>query len=119
MNARAYPACLPLLILAFAAVVVSCHGPAEEDASPTLTEDERYIVLLYMKITEIEMNLQDNPEEQGKKWDELRTEFDPARIRAALDGLEKDPARWVAVYERISELTQRRRDRRREIEVGS
>jgi len=100
--------CLYLLLLAIA-VLQSCERPSpiEKEKKRTLTEDERYIVKLYMKITEIEENLQDNPELREKKWDELQREFDPDRVRRILLELEKDPDRWLAIYGRISELLER------------
>lgn len=74
----------------------------------TLTADERYIVELYMKITEVKENLQDNPEERDKKYEELRQEIDTERVRKILLELEKDPERWLTVYTRINELLMRR-----------
>ena len=104
--------CLCLLLLAIA-ILQSCERPSPVDKvkKRTLTEDERYIVKLYMKITEIEENLQDNPELNEKKWDELRREFDPELIRRILRELEGEPERWLAVYGRISELLDRRKER--------
>lgn len=104
--------CLCLLLLAIA-ILQSCErpSPVEKEKKRTLTKDERYIVKLYMKITEIEENLQGNPELREKKWDELRQEFDPDRIRRILLELEKDPDRWLAVYGRISELLDRSDER--------
>jgi hypothetical protein len=74
----------------------------------TLTPDERYIVNLYMKITETEEYLQDNPGEREKKWDELRAEIDSTRVTAILTELERDPERWLPIYNRINELLKRR-----------
>ena len=119
MNVRPYIACLPLFLLLVSAVCASCGGPAGKDTDATLTADERYIVLLYMKITETRANLQDNPEEDGKQWEALREEFDSERVQAAIDRLSEDPERWIAVYERIAELTKRRLDRERELRSGS
>jgi hypothetical protein len=101
--------CLCLLLLAIQ-MLQSCERPSPVDKAKkrTLTEDERYIVKLYMKITEIEENLQDNPELREKKWDELRREFDPERVRRILQELEREPERWLAVYGRIGELLDRR-----------
>ena len=101
--------CLSMLLLAVAALQ-SCErpSPVAQETKRTLTEDERYIVKLYMKITEIEENLQDNPESREKKWDEIGAEFDIDRVRRILTELEKDPKRWLAIYGRISELLKRR-----------
>ncbi len=103
--------CLCLLLLA-TQILQSCERPNPVDnvKKRTLIEDERYIVKLYMKIIEIDENLQDNPELREKKWGELRREFDPERIRRILRELEKDPERWLAVYGRINELLDRRKD---------
>ncbi len=100
--------CLCLLMVAIA--LQSCERPSqiEQEKRRTLTEDERYIVKLYLKITEIEENLQDNPEARKKKWEELRKEFEPARIQRILRDLERDPKRWLAIYGRITEVLERR-----------
>ncbi len=62
-----------------------------------------------MKITEFEENLQDNPEGSEEKRKELLGEVDLDRIKRILDELEQDPERWLAVYNRIHELENRRR----------
>ena len=107
---------LPVLILmlAFApllALLPSCQGTdrVEEQKSRPLTPDERYLVDLYTKITEIEENLQDNPDALEEKRRELREEIDLERIERVLIELEKDPERWLAIYNRILELRNRRR----------
>jgi hypothetical protein len=101
--------CLCLLVISIA-ILQSCERPShvEQEKKRTLTGDERYIVKLYLKITEIEENLQDNPEERRKKWEELRDEFEPARIQRILQDLEQDPKRWLAIYGRINEVLERR-----------
>jgi hypothetical protein len=93
-----------------AALVASCQNldPIKDKKGRTLTQDERYIVELYMKINEIEENLQDNPEEREKKLGELRAEFDTERVRSILLELRNDPERWITVYSRINELLKRR-----------
>jgi hypothetical protein len=99
-----------LILLPVIAFLQSCErpSPVEKEKKRTLTEDERYIVQLYMKITEIEENLQDNPDARDEKYGELRREFDPARIRRILLELEQNPDRWLAIYGRINELLERR-----------
>ncbi|MBN1163336.1 MAG: hypothetical protein JXB45_02045 [Candidatus Krumholzibacteriota bacterium] len=72
----------------------------------TLTPDERYLVELYLKINELEKNLQDNPADSAKKWEELKQEIDRERVHRTLRELEKDPERWISVYGRINELRQ-------------
>jgi hypothetical protein len=62
-----------------------------------------------MKITEFEENLQDNPEGSEEKREKLREEMDLERIKRVLDQLEQNPERWVAVYNRIHELENRRK----------
>jgi len=61
-----------------------------------------------MKITEFEENLQDNPEAAEEKREELRAEIDLERIERILAELERDPERWLAVYNRVNELKRRR-----------
>ncbi len=87
----------------------ACDRPEEPGSgkSSTLTPDERYIVSLYVKINELENNLQDNPSDSTKKWQELREEIDEERVRRIISDLEKDPERWLAVYGRINELMDR------------
>lgn len=108
------PVIIVLCLLSLAAAVLqSCErpGPVKAIKKSTLTEDERYIVKLYMKIIEIEENLQDNPDMRERKWNEVRREFDAARIERIFHELEKKPERWLAVYGRIGELIERREER--------
>lgn len=104
---------LPLLfiipLLLSTVLFHSCQNqdPIRKEKDRTLSDDERYIVALFLKINEIEENLQDNPEDSEKKWDELREEYDPERIRRIILELEKDPERWIAVHNRIDELLRR------------
>lgn len=81
----------------------------DEEKSRTLSADERYLVELYLKINDLEKNLQMNPGDSLKKWDDLRASVDTARVRRALGSLEADPERWVGVYSRIHELDFERR----------
>lgn len=83
------------------------RDPITQQKERPLSPDERYLVELYMKITEIEENLQDNPEALDEKRAELREEIDLERIKRILLELEQDPERWLAVYNRIFELQQR------------
>ena len=74
----------------------------EKDA--TLTPDEEYIVQLYLKINELEKNLQDNPADSLKKWEALREEIDKERVLRTIEALKEDPERWYAVFGRIEML---------------
>ena len=98
-----------LLFFLVSLLLLNCRPPeqVQRQKERTLTPDERYIVELYMKINEIEKNLQDNPEEADKKWEELRGEIDVGRVRRILKKLEADPERWLAIYNRINELLER------------
>ena len=109
-RARPYSACAAL-ILSAALLLLACERPADLDSekTSTLTPDERYIVELYMKINELERNLQDNPADSTKKWEELRGQYDEERVRRILSHLEEDPERWLPVYNRIDELLERER----------
>lgn len=104
--------CIPpiLTLILSAGLLVGCqqHNRLEEQKTRTLTPDERYLIELYMKITEFEENLQDNPELAEEKREDLREEIDIERIKRVLDELEQDPKRWLAIYNRIHELKRRR-----------
>jgi hypothetical protein len=99
---------LPLLLLFLLAAACQNPDPVEAERSRTLTDDERYIVELFMKINEIEENLQDNPAEREEKYERLREAFDEERVRRILLELKQDPERWLTVYNRINELLMRR-----------
>lgn len=101
----------PLItLLLSASLLFGCqqHNRLEEQKNRTLTPDERYLIELYMKITEFEENLQDNPEGYEEKSEELRDEIDLERIKRVLNELEQNPKRWLAVYNRLHELKRRR-----------
>lgn len=102
---------LPLITLTLSVnLLLGCQqrNSLEEQKTRTLTPDERYLIELYMKITEFEENLQDNPEGSEEKRGELRDEIDLERIKRVLDELEQNPKRWIAIYNRIHELKRRR-----------
>jgi hypothetical protein len=99
---------IPLILSTILFHSCQSQDPVGQEKGRTLSDDERYIVALFMKINEIEENLQDNPEESEKKWDELREEYDPERVRRIILELEEDPERWIAVHSRIVELLRRR-----------
>ena len=93
--------------LAAAAILASgCEKPdtVASEKVRNLTPDERYLVQLYLKINDLEINLQDNPADSARKWDELKASVDTARVRLALSELERDPKRWLGVYKRINDL---------------
>jgi hypothetical protein len=106
---RTSAAMLILAVMLTLSFLPACQGkdPIEQQKQRSLSPDERYLVELYMKITEIEENLQDNPEALEEKRVELREEIDLERIGRILLELEQDPERWLAVYNRIFELQQR------------
>ena len=106
---RISAAMLILALMLALSSIPGCQGrdAVEQQKDRPLSPDERYLVELYMKITEIEENLQDNPEALEEKRAELREEIDLERIRRVLLELEQDPERWLAVYNRIFELQQR------------
>lgn len=106
---RTLAAVLLLAVMLTLSFLPACQSrdPIKQQKERSLSPDERYLVELYMKITEIEENLQDNPETLEEKRAELREEIDLERIRRILLELEQDPERWLAVYNRIFELQQR------------
>lgn len=95
-----------LCTLAAAVLAAGCGrtDTIEEEKSRTLDPDERYLVELYMKINDLEKNLQENPADSAKKWEELRASVDTARVRRALESLDEDPRDWLGIYGRINEL---------------
>ncbi len=103
------PAFLPVFFLL---LLQGCGQPdgtiADKDNS--LTPDERYIVELYMKINELEKNLQDNPSDSTKKWDALKKNIDRESVLRAFSELENDPERWHIVYSRIDKLLEREKE---------
>lgn len=113
LRAAVRPA-VPLLgpiVLAACISTAGCDRPdsVEAQKSRDLSADERYLVELYLKINDLEKNLQMNPGDSLKKWDELRASVDTTRVRRALRSLEGDPEGWVGIYGRINELDFQRR----------
>jgi len=96
-----------LILIAALAILLPCCGetsrPVSESGGP-LSPDERYIVQLYVKINDLEKNLQDNPSDSVKIRAEFRAGVDSARVVRILGELEKKPERWFPVYSRINEL---------------
>ena len=98
------------IILSILFMLTSCcseRTTPDKEITRTLTSNERYLVNLYVKIHEFERNLQNNPEELSKKLSKLEKETDSQRIRLTLSELEKDPTKWLAVYNRINKLLTR------------
>jgi len=96
-----------LSILFMLTICCSERTNPDKEITRTLTPNERYLVNLYVKIHEFERNLQNNPEELTKKLIQIEKETDYQRIRQTLSELEKDPTRWLAVYNRINKLLTR------------
>jgi hypothetical protein len=94
------------LLAAAALLVAGCDKPSTVDSEKArnLTPDERYLIQLYLKINDLEKNLQDNPADSARKWDELKASVDTARVRLTIAELEKDPKKWLGVYKRINDL---------------
>ena len=87
-------------------LMFSCQNPdpVAKEKQRLLTQDERYLIDYYMKIIEVEKSLHDNPALQEEKRTELDREIDKERIRRTLATLEKQPERWLAIYNRLNEL---------------
>jgi len=107
LRVRKQSASFAASILAAAALIAA--GCVQSDTISSekardLTPDERYLVQLYLKINDLEKNLQDNPADSAIKWNELKASVDTARVRRTLAELEKDPKRWLGVYTRINDL---------------
>lgn len=101
---------LALILTSLAAFEGCSENDTERARDRTLTADERYLVQLYVKIHKLETNLQNNPEELSKKLAELKGRADSTRINRTLRELEKDPVKWIAVYNRINTLLERSTD---------
>ena len=98
---------LAATVLAAATLLVAgCDDPGTVDSEKArnLTPDERYLIQLYLKINDLEKNLQDNPADSARKWDELKASVDTARVRSTIAELKNDPKRWLGVYKRINDL---------------
>lgn len=108
---RSRLAFLATIVSAAVLAVAGCgpKDPVSEEKSRTLTHDERYIVELYMKINDLERNLQDNPADSLEKWAGLRADVDTLRVQRALADLERNPERWLGIFNRINELAAGRR----------
>ncbi len=94
------------LLAAATLLVAGCEKPdtVGTQKARNLTPDERYLVQLYLKINDLETNLQDNPADSARKWDEFKASVDTARVKRTIAELEKDPKRWFGVYTRINDL---------------
>ncbi len=104
------PAASAAVILLLAAIsLCGCSSEKSNDMEDdqTLTSDERYLANTYVKIHKIEKNLQSNPEEIEKNLAQIREQTDSARIHKTVQGLQKNPKRWISVYGRINELLER------------
>ncbi|MCK4549515.1 MAG: hypothetical protein KAU49_05080 [Candidatus Krumholzibacteria bacterium] len=94
------------MLAAAALLAAGCDNPdtISSEKAKNLTPDERYLVQLYLKINDLERNLQENPVDSARKWDELKASVDTARVKQAIAVLEEDPKRWLGVYTRINDL---------------
>ncbi len=94
------------LMAALALLVCACQSsdPVQAEKDRTLTPDERYLVEYYMKIIEFEKQQFDGEALRLEKKMELEKEFDLERVRRVVASLEKEPERWLAIYNRINEL---------------
>ena len=99
------PALLPVTLI----LSQGCEhsGDFLPDKATALTPDEQYIVQLYVKINELEKNLQDNPSDSLKKWETLKEDIDRERILRTVEKLKENPERWYAVFSRIELLMER------------
>jgi hypothetical protein len=107
LRSRTRTLALAAMILAAASILAAgCEKPdtISSEKARDLSPDERYLVQLYLKINDLEKNLQDNPADSSRKWDELKAEVDTARVRRVMRELERDPERWLGVYTRINDL---------------
>jgi hypothetical protein len=94
------------MLAAAALLAAGCEKPDRvgTEKARDLTPDERYLVRLYLKINDLERNLQDNPTDSIRKWDELKASVDTTRVKRTIASLENDPKRWLGVYIRINDL---------------
>jgi hypothetical protein len=90
-----------LRLLAVAAgVCLACHsgGPS----GPSLRADERALVDVYVRISQIEAMRGDSPDSVGPALDRLAASYDSTAVQNALARLEHDPTRWQLVFDAIT-----------------
>lgn len=94
------------MLAAATLLAAGCEKPdtINSEKAKDLTPDERYLVQLYLKINDLEENLQDNPADSARKWDEFKATVDTARVNRIITTLEDDPTRWLGIYTRINDL---------------
>ncbi len=92
-----------LAFLILASIFPSCGNTDRVEAlkKRSLDEDERYLVDYYIKIIEFEKEQFESQEGREKRRTEREQELDTERLNRVLARLEKDPQRWLAIYDRI------------------
>ncbi|MDZ7860133.1 MAG: hypothetical protein U5O15_05620 [Candidatus Krumholzibacteriota bacterium] len=101
------PTLIFLTIIFMLTICCSEKTNTDKEITRTLTSGERYLVQTYIKIHKFERNLQNNPEELTKKLNEIKEDTDYKRIELVISKLEKEPIRWLAIYNRINILLTR------------
>jgi hypothetical protein len=89
-----------LRLLAVAAgLALACR--ATGPSGPALRADERALVDVYVRITQIEALRGDQPDSVGPALDRLAASYDSTAVQRALALLETDPTRWQLVFDAI------------------
>lgn len=86
-------------------MALACRG-AGPSGPPALGADERTLVDLYVRISQIESRRADEPDSVGPALDRLRVGADSAAVQRALARLEAEPVRWQYVFDAIAQRLQ-------------
>lgn len=84
-----------------ATAILACRGPGP--SGPALRPDERALVEVYVRITQIEALRGDQPDSVGPALDRLAATYDSTAVQHALARLEDDPSRWQFVFDAIAQ----------------
>jgi hypothetical protein len=93
------------LLAGVVSVALACRG-AGPSGPPALRADERILVDLYVRISQIESRRADEPDSVGPALDRLRVSADSAAVGRALAQLEAEPVRWQYVFDAIAQRLQ-------------
>jgi hypothetical protein len=77
-------------------------GCSRSPSQPDLTQDERRLVDLYVRLTVLESLRQDAPDSSEAGFRRLAQSYDSTAVRRRLDALSTDPRRWQVVYDAIA-----------------
>jgi hypothetical protein len=93
------------LLLVIATITVSsyCSGPDNQINNTELSADEAYLATTYARIVEAREEYSVNDFKSESLFTFLDTTVDTTRIADTIRALNKDPDRWLLVFQRIEE----------------